>query len=470
MAETQNRRGNAGPESSSSNDSTGLNLPAEFWNRPVLQHIRQAAHAQGCSADVVLCATLARLSALVSHELRFDAGLGQGSLNLFVAAVGPSGVGKSTSTDAARSLLGVPQYLQDPDSFRDGISIGTGEGLAELYMGLRNVETTKPNGQTKTEKVRAQVRNNAFVAIDEGQTLLKLLERSGATVGPTLRSAWVGATIGSANATADNTRYIPQRSYALGLVMGLQEATAQPLLADAATGTPQRFLWCSATNPDFPPEPPTHPGRLAVQLSDDRWIAGSAIEGTIEFADEIRVALWRHRVTKNRGEHVDPELDAHWPLMRCKVAALLAVLDRRLKVDADDWNLSGTVWDTSRAVRDNLIAWGETQRRVEAESRHAYAATREQRLMESREDFEDKRLERITRYMAKYMSQAPEGAGCSEAVLKRALASRDRKWFKNALELAKERKWIATRFVKLGGYGDLTTTEFIPGPNVGGAT
>jgi hypothetical protein len=42
-----------------------LNLPEEFWNsRPMLGRIRQAAHSRGRSADVVLYASVARISAM----------------------------------------------------------------------------------------------------------------------------------------------------------------------------------------------------------------------------------------------------------------------------------------------------------------------------------------------------------------------------------------------------------------------
>ena len=45
-------------------------LPADFWEaRPVLGHIRRAAHARLASADLVLHAVMAKLAAMRSHEL-----------------------------------------------------------------------------------------------------------------------------------------------------------------------------------------------------------------------------------------------------------------------------------------------------------------------------------------------------------------------------------------------------------------
>jgi hypothetical protein len=69
-----------------------VNLPESFWlARPVFGHIRQAAHYRGRSGDLVFIIALARLAAMVSPKLVFDVGLGPGSLNLAVAAIGKSG-------------------------------------------------------------------------------------------------------------------------------------------------------------------------------------------------------------------------------------------------------------------------------------------------------------------------------------------------------------------------------------------
>ena len=61
-------------------------LPVEFWDaRKRHDHIRRAAHARLVSADLVLHVVLVRLAAMASHELHFDSGRGNSSLNYFVA-------------------------------------------------------------------------------------------------------------------------------------------------------------------------------------------------------------------------------------------------------------------------------------------------------------------------------------------------------------------------------------------------
>src|SRR3712207_6527821 len=65
-----------------------------------------------------------------------------------------------------------------------------------------------------------------------------------------------------------------------------------------------------------------------------------------EAIDTIEEAHW----LRSRGEG-DP-LDGHALYTRLKVAAALALLDRRLSVTADDWRLSGRIMAKSDATRD----------------------------------------------------------------------------------------------------------------------
>ena len=58
----------------------------------------------------------------------------------------------------------------------------------------------KKAGQKITVPERAKVRDNAFVYIDEGQTLNQQGKRQGNIVLPTIRSAFNGETLGQSNA------------------------------------------------------------------------------------------------------------------------------------------------------------------------------------------------------------------------------------------------------------------------------
>lgn len=360
-------------------------LPEEFWGaRELFKQVWWAAKAEGAMPDAVLGVTLARAAAMVSHELTFNSGK-PGNLNLFVNLIAPSGIGKSEAMRSAAQLIELPPYLTDRygdpdrDRWRES-ALGSGEGMAEIYMGTKDVETGEiyrsgpDKGQPKTRPIRIMLRNNAFLHLDEGETLTKMLERKGATVGQTMRTAWVGGALGAANARDETTRDIPARSYAMGMVIGFQPLAAQQLLSDGGGGTPQRFLWLSALDQNMAASPSEPPPPHQLALSDER---GNPRRGVVAFPQEIKQALWDNLdfKTKNPGEI--NELNSHEPLMRCKLAALLCVLDNRMEVDREDWRLAGMLWAVSCAVRDRLIEYGRQQKVREREAekeRHAELA------------------------------------------------------------------------------------------------
>jgi hypothetical protein len=420
-----------------------VNLPDAFWSsRPLFKNIREAAWASVVSADAVLGSLLARAAAMVDHRIKFDSGRGPtGSLNTFVNLIGPSGAGKTEAMRAATRLLLPPRYLArldgtaDPELYRDGIGLGTGEGMAEAYMGWVQRETGELDrkGEPKTEKVRAQVRHNAFFYVDEGQTLAKMMqERQGSTVGMAIRTAWTGGALGQANAREENTRFLPDGSYSMGLIIGYQPKIAQHLLADGGPGTPQRFLWLSAIDPHIPDEPVPLPDpfRMPVELP--------GADPVVSFPADLRAQLRREQLARQRGEVVIDELDSHVPLMRCKLAALLALLDERFKVTWEDWELGGLIWATSCAVRDRLIEFG----RQEAEqNRLALIERRRQEAVAIRlaERGVDSATERVAAWIC---DKVRDRERIAKGKLRKLLAARDRDWFEPGLAHAEALRWV----------------------------
>lgn len=409
-------------------------LPEEFWeSRPLLRHIRQAAHSRCCSADGVFYAVMTRLSGMVSHHIKADTGIGaDASLNLAVALIANSGVGKSTSVGVARRLVEPPEDLD----FRDDLPLGSGEGLAEVFMGTVEEptgETTK-SGKPVVVRVRRQVRHNAFFYVDEGESLFKLAERSGSTIGETIRRAAIGETLGQTNASEERTRIVPAGSYSLGLLIGFQPEKALPLLEDAVAGTPQRFLWGLGIDRTVPKEPVEWPGELKVI-----GLLQAFVPTKITFAKEIREELWEHRWLQVRGEAQDINpLDSHRPLLMVKVASLLTLLDQRERVTLDDWELARMLWDSSCGVRDSILALGERLRAREEEARTAAHVAREVRAHAAKASA-DRAVERVARRLAR---RVHESGGTKRGYLNREVASRDRQYLPAALDSAESRGWI----------------------------
>ena len=429
-----------------------FNLPEEFWGaRELFKTVRQQARADGTAPDAVLGAVLARASAMVPHQMKFDSGK-IGTFNMFVNIVAPTGIGKTEAMRSAQRVVTVASYLAAADGavdferFRDGVALGSGEGLAEVYMGTKEIDTGEfiksgpGKGDPKTKPMRAQVRHNAFLFLDEGESLTKMLERKGATVGQTLRTAWTGATLGAANAQETTTRFIPDGQYSMGILIGWQPKAAMALIGDKAGGTPQRFLWLSALDPDMPDDPDERPEPLRLPLCDGH---GHEIRGTVHFPVEIKRALRAATVHKNRTGEAGDELQSHEPLMRCKVAALLCVLDGRRMVDQDDWRLAGMVWQVSCAVRDRLVAFGETERRVRVAAeleRHAeMAQAAELARVTVTQD-----VERVARRIWKIAHAADEQfIQIKRTVIRKDKMGRDKPLFDTALAFARSMGWLA---------------------------
>lgn len=415
-----------------------VRLPPEFYAaRYAFRHIRQAAHSQGCSADVLLYSTLSRMSGMISHHIRAVTGIaGRGSLNLFSATVGGPGTGKSTGSSLARDLM--PTFDEE---FRDGLPIGTGEGIAETFMGTVDDETGEihrhgPNkGDPVTKKVRKQVRHNAYFYVDEGETLATLAMRSGSILAETLRRAAVGETLGQTNASEERTRFIAAGSYSCGLLVGFQPSTALPLLADASTGTPQRFIWSLANDPTIPDEPEQWPGPFEKHPGTLRPTAPV----DVTFPERIRKMLWAERVGRARGEIEVAELDGHAGLMKVKLAALFALLDgNRFEVTEEDWALAETAWDVSCAVRDDLVARARREQEAERQASEDAKVMLELRAHEAKSDADSSRIRRA----GLVKKHASVMGGITYGELNRKFPSRDRPFLEKAVEDAEARDWV----------------------------
>jgi hypothetical protein len=438
----------------------GLTLPDEFWRaRETLSRIRQAAHSKVRSADVVFYGALVRIAAMAPHTLRADTGVGTAaSLNLFAAIVGPSGGGKSSGLSVGRDLVKETRPIEE-------FPLGSGEGIAEAYMGeaLEPTGEMAKDGSEKTVKVRKMVRHNVLFHSDEGSTLVKLLERAGSTIGETLRSAWSGETIGQKNGRVETTRTVPARSYAAGLVIGWQPSTILPLLDDHEAGTPQRFLFCWAVDQSIPPRLARvmWPGEMLSPFPDGvptslppagaiiAAPAPSMVGESITFDGAILDELYEIEYAKNTGrlpaEHPlrDPFRSQH-PVLKVKVASLLALLEARRHVTGEDWRLAQIVIDTSDRVRQYLQALAAGKARAAREAaeatEHALEWRREQARHSVREALETSSEQRLAIRVAAWVH---EGGPATIGALRKRAASRDRPLVEAAVELARGAGWIA---------------------------
>lgn len=413
-------------------DADASHLPEAFWNaRPALAHIRQAAWSRTRSADAFLGVTLARLGALTHPAIHLPPITGApASLSVYVALVGASGTGKSSTVAAVGELL-----PHQGSEVADNMPLGSGEGLIELYFDL--VDEAGIDG--KTRKVKRQTRHGAFVSLDEGQALAELGNRKGATLLPMLRTAWTGATLGTSNASTETKRKLPAGTYGLGMVISFQPTKAADLLADTAGGTPQRFEWVHRTDPNLPDVLPDWPGPLPWK--HPALIGFSGAPMPMHVPDSITAPIRQRASRLTRGELEPDDLDSHATLARLKVAALFAVLDGRNAMTDEDFALAGMFQRVSHRVRATVLA------AVSIEQRKANDA-QVRRYVDREDAVEDSAVKKAVERMAKAIGKHVHRRGCADGCARRcaanATASRDRRIapIDDAFEQATALKWV----------------------------
>ncbi len=383
-------------------DSTPAPSEVEgFWQeRPVLEHVQLFARARMVSPWALLAVSLVRTLAVVPPWVRLPPIVGShASLNTFVALVGPSGGGKGAAESAA-----VDAFAYDVGI--DTASVGSGEGVAHLFM-------QRVDGEIE------QHRTSVVLSIPEVDTLVALKSRQGATLLPTLRSAWTGEALGHSNADKARTLPVPRHGYRLGLVLGVQPGRAAPLLDDSDGGTPQRFLWLPTTDRDAPDVPPDSPAPWPMQAH--RWRP----HADLTVPQVARRAIVENRRATLRGE--EHTLDGHALLARLKVAQGLTVLDGRTVMTDDDWRLSAIVMSVSDRTR------GAVQRSLarQAEASNVARASFEgQRAAVADDVGHELAVQRCARSIQRHLSARGE---TPRADVRKALASRDRRFYEDAV-------------------------------------
>lgn len=305
-------------------------IEAGFWNaRESLQMIYTTAMARMAPPWGVLAICAARaLTQVRPHTTLPPLIGGPGSLNWFAALVAASGGGKGASSNAADLLI--------PGHEIQTRNVGSGEGIIAAF-------STKADDDNP-----AGVHEAIMFSADEIDTLAALNQRTASTTLSILRSGFSGETLGFSYADRSKRQHIARHTYRMTLVMSVQPRKAGWLLADEGGGTPQRFMWFPSTDSRISKQRPWESGPLTLPHPNE-WRYPREVAVPAQAADLIL----DERVKAMRGDQ--NALDGHALFCREKFAYALAVLDGRVEMTIEDWELSGIAASVSMHTREMTI-------------------------------------------------------------------------------------------------------------------
>lgn len=381
-----------------------------FWSaRPDLTLIHSAARAALCAPWTLFGSVIVRLLTAVPIHIVLPALVGtQASLNLFVALVGESGSGKGAPPSVATELLDVEAV--------EIATIGSGEGLAHLYA-----RRTKTGVERTAEAV--------LLDVAEIDTLSALGTRQGSTLLPELRKAWMGEQLGFSY--ADPTKRLPivRHSYRLCMIVGVQPRRAGSLLNDSDGGTPQRFLWFSTSDPGVPDIDTPKPTVGLKWRPSDLGVGWANMHGRREMSVPAAIAEHVRDAAKARLRGDGDALDGHALLARLKVAAALALLDKRMAISDEDWRLAGIVMAVSDATRASVVATLAAQNR---ETNRARGKAEADRAVLVADAVDKRRVARVAHRVSLVLAKQTDWMRHRD--LHRAIAARDRDALPDAIE------------------------------------
>lgn len=359
-------------EEAATSTIAGLNLPVEFWEaRPILEHIRDAAHASLTSPDALLINALARTATLVHPSIKLPPVVGStATFDFMGCVVAETSGGKSIASNVAKDLLPDPQRtLHDEErTIMFDRPVGSGEGIPQAFM----VPEFKEDEDGKRKATGRQIvgKQALHLVVDESTGLVAQAQRKGTTIIQTLLSAWSGQTLGQQNASAETRRIVDGGRCRVAAALNIQSSNAYMLFTEemSTLGLTSRVLFASAHDPDAPDDDVDWPGKISFPIppgfqTGEHWV---------EYDPAIRAAIRAERREVLRNGVADKST-GHTSLLRCKVAAILAIWEGRLNVTLDDWSLAGTVCETSAAVLSHLRDLRSSQVR---DQRHTAAEVR----------------------------------------------------------------------------------------------
>jgi len=411
----------------------------DFWEaRPELAAVRTYARSMTVSPWAMFGAVLLRVLDRVPPDYVLPKITGSyGSLNLYVALVAPSGVGKNTAWDAAEDAY---VFGEDPDGDHDPWPLGTGEGLIKTFVKRAQADDIDPDtAKPAIPGSVIRIRKSAIFTCLEVDEFAALITRRNATLPGTLRDGWNGAWLGKTNGEDERRLKVGRHTYRLGLVVGVQPERAASLLSEEEIkgGTAGRFLWLPAWDPGALDLEDLHASPEPATWVMPPWPADAPFRtGWHELpvcADAVR-EIRTARIARLRDPGSD-DINGHALLARLKVAAALGLLAERVGVTNEDWLLASYVMSVSDRTRDGILT---ILREAAAEKNRAQGRAEGERALIAQRVQDEDAVRRVCKTLmrrAEKARDADDGPWLNRKALSDAVAGRNKGDFPHALGL-----------------------------------
>lgn len=380
-------------------------LEGGFWDaRESLNTIWTTALARFCSPWAVLACCVARALTQVRPCVELPHLINRGSLNWFGAITASSSGGKGAASFTARELV--------PGTHP--INIGSGEGLVASYG------KTYEDGTADREAVMFNV--------DEVDILSAMTARTASTTMGTLRLGFSGEAIGFSYAAKEKRRFIGGGKYRMTLILAVQPERAGYLFGDAGGGTPQRFMWFPGSDRRIKLDAPWPCGPLELPEPSE-W----QYPREIFLPDIAKQLILEERVKNARGE--TDALDGHSLFAREKFAYGLTILDGRVDMTVEDWELAGIASNISAFTRTQVqdeLKWATERDARERGTLRGVEVAATKHEAEIQPYKMAKRLERVTKLVLNHITTAGKD-GIANRELRNKIAKRDRDTFDDVL-------------------------------------
>jgi len=398
-----------------------------------LRYIRTLSQQKLVSRWTLLGVAIQRTLHTVPWDVHYESFRGAAPLNTLVGFVGPTGTGKTLGVGVLGDFVIFPD--NDPadaftNSWKGFVEAGSGEAMPDFYVQAapKESEDSKEYELAFDKKTWAHPNHAVAFSFDEIGMLDARNARQGSTITEYLKQGYTGSAFGRVLKGRKGTLLQP-RTYRFTCGVNLQPARAASFFTDeqVAGGFPSRFVWFNTQDRTL--KRSVEPVELEpIRAAFVDWNGVRSIRALPVMDEEHKDQHFASM--EGRVESID----SHLLLTRAKVACALAVLDNRVALSQEDWEMSVVVIAHSIQTRSEIL---ETLAKESSRTRDRNAKAAATLAATTEEIKYGKNVERVATNIRKAL-QSGKVKSLNDKSLAKQISSRDRDFISEAIQFLED--------------------------------